>query len=276
MKVTIADNAGACYGVKRAVEMAFCARKNSENKVYTYGSLIHNPLVVEDLKSQGIYPLDEIKGDSSSTIVIRSHGATPCVYEKINLFKMNLVDATCPHVLAAQRAVKELAASGHKLIVVGDKNHAEVKGICAQAPNDIFCVIQNPHELPHELPKKIGVVVQTTQTQETLNSVIAALKNYSSDITLKNTICSATSKRQDSSVKLAQKVDVMIVIGGHNSANTIHLASLCSKFCKTFHVENVDELKEKEIGSCTFIGITAGASTFYDQIDAVRKYLESL
>ena len=221
MKVLRAKNAGACYGVQRALDLAQEAAQTAE-RAYTLGPLIHNPLVVADLQKQGVFvaeTLDEVEG---GTVIIRSHGVTPEVRDEVNASGFAVVDATCPHVDRAQRAAAELAAQGCRVIVVGEPGHPEVEGLRAYAKREgaKVDVVASPDEVPQDLRDPIGIVVQTTQRRENLDAVVEAVRAQGIDPVVKRTICSATRQRQDAAAELAAKVDAMVVIGGRNSSNT--------------------------------------------------------
>lgn len=276
MDYILADCAGSCYGVTRALDMTLKALQTSPHPIQTLGSLIHNPRVVESLSQMGIKAIDEPCQKNTGTLIIRSHGATPEQIMQAKDVGLHVIDATCPHVLAAQKAALNLAYEGCQLLIIGERNHPEVEGICAQAPNAVYAVVTCLDELPSKLPQKLGVVVQTTQSEERVEEIIQYLQDNVKDLVFKNTICKATSLRQRAAICLAQKVDCMLVIGGHNSANTRRLAELCSKICPTFHIENLSELKKLDLKRFSLVGITAGASTVESHIDEVKKYLDSL
>ena len=281
MKVVLAKNAGACYGVKRALDMAHEAARG-EGDVYTLGPLIHNPGVVAELAEHHVYvadDIDDIAAAPDATVIIRSHGVTPDVLEKANASGLAVVDATCPHVARAQRGAAELASAGRRVIVVGEKGHPEVEGLRAYAEREGMKVdvVLRPEEVPDGLRAPIGIVVQTTQRAENLEAVVRAVRAQGIEPDVKRTICSATSLRQDAASELAGQVDAMVVIGGRNSSNTTRLAEICRERCpRTFHVEDAGELESSWFAGCASVGVTAGASTPEDQIQAVVAALEAL
>ena len=272
MKVVLADHAGACYGVQRALDMALKASE-SASSAHTLGPLIHNPGVVRDLESRGVSVaanLDEI---------VRSHGVTPEVHDAVMAKGLPVVDATCPHVLRAQKAAADLACKGCRVIVVGEKGHPEVEGLRAYARREgaKVDVVPNPDSVPDDLRAPIGVVVQTTQRRENLDAVVDRICGQGITPEVKRTICSATSSRQDAAASLARQVDVMIVIGGRNSSNTTRLAEICAQECReSHHIESVSEIDAAWFDGCEAVGVTAGASTPEGQIREVVDYLESL
>ena len=278
MKVLRAKNAGACYGVQRALDLAQEAAQTAE-RAYTLGPLIHNPLVVADLQKQGVFvaeTLDEVEG---GTVIIRSHGVTPEVRDEVNASGFDVVDATCPHVDRAQRAAAELAAQGCRVIVVGEPGHPEVEGLRAYAKREgaKVDVVASPDEVPQDLRDPIGIVVQTTQRRENLDAVVEAVRAQGIDPVVKRTICSATRQRQDAAAELAAQVDAMVVIGGRNSSNTTRLAEICAARCdRSFHIESAEEIEPAWFEGCSTVGVSAGASTPEAQIDDVIRALESL
>lgn len=278
MEVVLAPYAGACYGVQRALNIVHELIDDAAS-VSTLGPLIHNPQVVSELESKGVHvaqSLDDIKGD---TIVIRSHGISPFVRQKIDALGLTVVDATCPHVARAHAAALKLARDHCRVLVIGEAGHPEVEGIkdYAQSEGVKADVVLAPDEIPTDLFEPVGVVVQTTQTRENLDAVVDALKDRGYDPVVEDTICTATQKRQKTAADLAAQLDAMVVIGGRNSSNTTRLFEICSKYCpRTFHIERAEELAHEDLSGIEKIGVTAGASTPEDQIAEVVRYLEGL
>ena len=278
MNVILAEHAGACYGVKRALDMAYAAAERG-GEVHTLGSLIHNPGVVAGLAEQGVLVAENLDDIESGTVIIRSHGVTPDVYEAIEARGLDMLDATCPHVARAQKAARDLAAAGCRVIVVGEEGHPEVEGLRAYARRTGIKVdvVADAADVPTDLHAPIGVVVQTTQRRENLDAVVEAIMEQGIHPCVKSTICSATRHRQDAAAALAETVDAMVVIGGRNSSNTTRLAEICvAKCARSFHIECVGEIDPAWFDGCDSVGITAGASTPEDQIAAVVSYLEAL
>ena len=278
MKVVLAENAGACYGVQRALDLAIEASKNHA-KAYTLGPLIHNPGVVADLESLGVHVAESADGVDEGTIIIRSHGVTPEEYAKVEARGLPIVDATCPHVARAQKAAAELAAQGCRVIVVGEEGHPEVEGLKAWARREgaRVDVVASPDAVPNDLHAPIGVVVQTTQKRENLDAVVDAIQSQGITPIVKRTICLATRHRQDSAAELASQVDAIVVIGGRNSSNTTRLFEICADICpRTHHIESTDEIDPAWFEGCTTIGVTAGASTPETQIKAAIDFLKKL
>ena len=276
MKCFVADCAGSCYGVTRALDLSMKALENAPCPVQTLGPLIHNPRVVKNLEKLGIHCIDKLENANGGTLIIRSHGASPQQISQAKELGLCVIDATCPHVLAAQKAVRNLASSGYSLIIIGEKNHPEVEGICAQAPQAVAAVITSIEEIPSKLPEKIGIVVQTTQSEKRVDEIVSEIKKRTKTLNFKNTICKATAARQQAAMSLAKKVDVMVIIGGHNSGNTRRLAELCKDICPTFHIESASELEAVNLDSYSSIGISAGASTLDSHIEEVKSYISKL
>ena len=263
MKIIIAENCGFCYGVKRAVEMALKTVKD-KNKVATLGPLIHNPQMIQLLAKKGVECLDKLDDfPVGSTVVLRSHGVSPNIYEQAKVMGLTVIDATCPNVLNAQKRVRQLADEGYLPIIIGEKKHPEVQSILAWAGKK-GCVVETIEDVKNvPTAEKYGVVVQTTFESDKFEKILEAIQNnHKGQYKVERTICNATAKRQASAVDLAKRADAVFVIGGRNSANTRHLYDIVKEICnKTFHIETADDISLEMIKDCNTIGITAGAST---------------
>lgn len=263
MKIIIAENCGFCYGVKRAVEMALKTVKD-KNKVATLGPLIHNPQMIQLLAKKGVECLDKLDDfPVGSTVVLRSHGVSPNIYEQAKIMGLTVIDATCPNVLNAQKRVRQLADEGYLPIIIGEKKHPEVQSILAWAGKK-GCVVETIEDVKNvPTAEKYGVVVQTTFESDKFEKILEAIQNnHKGQYKVERTICNATAKRQASAVDLAKRADAVFVIGGRNSANTRHLYDIVKEICnKTFHIETADDISLEMIKDCNTIGITAGAST---------------
>jgi 4-hydroxy-3-methylbut-2-enyl diphosphate reductase len=262
LRIYVAKSAGFCFGVKRAINLADKCSSESSSPIYTLGPIIHNPQVVKRLEASRVYAkkgLDEI---TEGTVIIRSHGVKLEEHSALGEKGVNIVDATCPFVKKAQDLVSMLAKDGYAVILVGEKDHPEVKGLISYGPADII-VVESSEELkgmPRK--KKIGIVAQTTLPMEKLKDVVSFCLEKASEIKVFNTICNATSIRQEESEELAHKVDRMIVVGGRNSANTRRLAEICKGIQpRTYHVEVPAEIDPAWFEGAASIGITSGAST---------------
>ena len=260
MEVILADNLGFCYGVKRAIQLAEDSAAPGQ-VTNTLGPIIHNPQMVAKLAENGVGTVDSLDEVKGGTIIIRSHGVGPDVYDRVEAMGLNMVDATCPHVRKAQSSAKMLADEGYQVVIIGEKRHPEVKSIIEWAGDGAVAI--ETEEEADSLPKygKLGVVAQTTFSAPKFKLIVERLLDKSSDMKILRTICTATDQRQSAAMKLATEVDLMIVIGGKNSANTTRLAQLCSDKCKTYHIETADELRDDWFDKIKKIGITAGAST---------------
>ncbi|NLK01329.1 MAG: bifunctional 4-hydroxy-3-methylbut-2-enyl diphosphate reductase/30S ribosomal protein S1 [Clostridia bacterium] len=262
MEIHIAEHAGFCFGVNRAIEMVERCLNNRESPLRSLGPLIHNPQVVAKLRAKGLIPVEDLKDLDKGGLVVRSHGVSPRVILEAENKGLDVIDATCPFVSKAQKIAHKLRKNNYKVVVIGDKKHPEVIALVGWAGDEAI-VIENPEEAD-KIPyfEKIGVVVQTTQTEENVNKVIEALRAKTDDLVIHNTICNATRDRQESALQLARKVDVMIVVGGRNSSNTRKLALVCAGAgTPTYHIENADELCPQWFQNIDRVGITAGAST---------------
>ena len=278
MKVILARHAGACYGVQRALDMAYAAICDG-GTAYTLGPLIHNPQVVSELEARGVSVAESLDEIDEGIVIIRSHGVVPQVKSDAAAKGLPIIDATCPHVARAQKAAAGLAEAGYQVIAVGEAGHPEVEGMKAHAEAfDSEClVVAVPEELPDEIREPVGIVVQTTQAREALDAVVDALCKRGIEPEVKNTICFATRQRQEAAAELADQVDAIVIIGGRNSSNTTRLYDICKAICpKSYHIEVPDELDTAWFEGCERIGVTAGASTPENQIDAVVAALEKL
>lgn len=278
MRVVRAKNAGACYGVQRALDMAVEASEG-ERRASTIGPLIHNPQVVADLAARGVRAVAAPADVDDGAVIIRSHGVVPAVRRAAEERGLPVIDATCPHVARAQKAAAQLAAECGRVVVVGEAGHPEVEGLVAyarEAGGEVF-VAACPDDLPRGIGSPAGVVVQTTQTREALAAVVDELAARGIEAQVKDTVCFATRQRQEAAASLAGQVDAIVVIGGRNSSNTTRLAEICAAACpRTHHVEGPAELDPAWFAGCETVGLTAGASTPEDQIAAVESWLEAL
>lgn len=260
--IEVAAHAGVCYGVERALSMAHEAAASAPAPVQTLGPLIHNPLVVRELGEAGVGLADTLDEAPAGSVIIRAHGVVPAVIDEARRRGLTVIDATCPYVKRVHKAAERLVDQGYQLIVVGESGHPEVEGIMGHADGRAH-VVSTPDDLAAlELERRVGVVVQTTQTQAALAAVVSALLTRVDEVHIVNTICSATQERQASAAALAGRADVMVVVGGKNSGNTRRLAEICSARCAaTHHIEDASELDAAWFAGAVLIGVTAGAST---------------
>lgn len=282
--IKLAKHSGFCYGVKRAVETVKKLKaQNPDKDVFILGELIHNTHVIQELESLGIKTINELPKKGSGVCVIRSHGASPEIFEQIVDAGFELVDLTCPDVKKVQKKAIQLVQEGYFLIIVGKAEHPEVIAIKASAErfgSDIFVAsdVSQLKEIEQKIRqyKKVGVVVQTTQRSATLNPIVEYLQSISQELMVANTICASTAMRQSEAEELAEESDLMIVVGSKKSANTTHLAEILKGVSKTIHIEDDNELKSYEniINDANNISITAGASTPENIIQNVIKKLK--
>ncbi len=266
MNIIVAPSAGFCFGVKRAVKMAVDAAEacKPSEKLNTLGPIIHNPQVVKSLEEKGVYSVNGIEDDCHCTIIIRSHGVKSDIMERLKSKKVTIIDATCPFVKRAQNYITMATSDGYFIIMVGDKNHPEVQSVISFADKNRFLIINGLDDLKNiPVSEKLALISQTTQDVNFYNSVInEVFKITKKEIIVFNTICDATKLKQDESKILASNVDVMIVVGGYNSANTNKLKNICKAIQKnTYHVETEKEVDSKWFINAKTVGITAGAST---------------
>ncbi|BAI81544.1 hydroxymethylbutenyl pyrophosphate reductase [Deferribacter desulfuricans SSM1] len=277
MKILVAEHAGFCFGVERAVGIVEDTA-NKKSNVITLGPIIHNPQLVNKLKEKGVLPLeniDEVK--DVHTVIIRSHGITKDNYELLKNKGVEIIDATCPFVIKAHNSAMKLSKEGYSVIVFGDKNHPEVKGIVSYVEGEYFLVSNSEEAKNLPFRKKYGLVAQTTQNSQSFEEVVSVVQDKCDELKVINTICNATTHRQEAAKEVAKQVDMMIVIGGKNSGNTRRLFEICSELCKnTVHIETKDELSEKMFENIEKVGITAGASTPDYLIKDVINYLEEV
>ncbi|MBI4335690.1 MAG: 4-hydroxy-3-methylbut-2-enyl diphosphate reductase [Candidatus Omnitrophica bacterium] len=265
MKIEVAGCSGFCFGVKRAINMAKQAlAKNTDKDVYSLGHIIHNSQVVDELSREGLKTIKTQDVVREGVIVISSHGAGPEVFDQISQKGIEVVDATCPYVMSAQKIVRSLNDEGYSILILGDSDHPEIRSLVGFARGKAT-VIRDASGLTAAQPlsKKIGVLSQTTQTQENYYNVISeVLKREFQEVRIFNTICNDTKKRQESAARLAGGVDVMIIVGGRMSANTKRLFEICSDICEdTYHIETAEEIDQEWLRDVSSVGIASGAST---------------
>jgi 4-hydroxy-3-methylbut-2-enyl diphosphate reductase len=275
MEVILAEKAGFCFGVQRAINTAFKAA--GVGRVYCLGPLIHNPQEVSRLREAGVETVEDFSRlRSGDSLIIRSHGVPPAVLATAREKGLIIIDLTCPFVAKAQQHAQSLSTEGYQVIVVGEKKHPEVQSILGYAGQNSV-VVERPEDIDQlKLQGRLGVVAQTTQSYGNFSEIVLRLLRLSNELKVFNTICSSTKERQDATRALASRVDVMIVVGGRNSANTSRLVSLSREAGKpTYHVEVVDEIRSEWLKGARTVGVTAGASTPGWVIDAVLERLRA-
>lgn len=282
LEISIAPNAGACFGVVRAIKLGHQAvNRASERRapVYSFGPLIHNPHVVRELEQKGVRIVHGADEVGPGTVVLRSHGVQAPIEKELRNRGNTIVDATCPLVKKPQRLAQALGEKGDFLILVGDANHPEVKGVLSYFGRPDYLVTYDPkavESIPASV-KKVGVIAQTTIEVRVLESVIAAAQMRFPEVAIHNTICDATSIRQTEAVELAKNADVLIVVGGKNSSNTCKLVKLCKELQpNTYHIEDEAELSPSWFCEKRKIGITGGASTPHEFVDRIGQAVAEL
>jgi 4-hydroxy-3-methylbut-2-en-1-yl diphosphate reductase len=281
IEITIAPNAGACFGVVRAIKLGNqSVNKQREGQpVYSFGPLIHNPKVVADLESRGVQTENDPNVITSGTVLLRSHGVQREIEAEFKARGLKLVDATCPLVKKPQRIAQSLGQKGYFLVVVGDENHPEVKGVLSYFGKDEFLVTYDAKDVDviSADVQKVGVLAQTTIEVKVLNQVVDRLKERFQEVSVYNTICDATSIRQSEAIELAKVSDVMVIVGGKNSSNTCKLVKICKDLLEnTHHIEELSEIDSQWFTDKHKIGVTGGASTPHDFVDLVGNHIADL
>ncbi|HAJ95679.1 MAG TPA: 4-hydroxy-3-methylbut-2-enyl diphosphate reductase [Actinobacteria bacterium] len=280
MKVELSKYSGYCFGVKRALKLteeALARHRSDGKKVFTLGSIIHNPGVEKELSKQGLLSIDDIMDiEDESVFIIRSHGMSPVLIDVLKKRNIDIIDATCPFVKKAQLKASELEEMGFFVAVIGNKEHPEVCGIREHVSPDKVAVIENEEDLVLlNKKKKIGVIIQTTQTIDKLKKLTVKLLDSSREIYIVNTICDTTRNRQDSVRSLSKRTDLMLIVGGKNSANTTHLADISRKNNPwTYHIESSKDIESAWMEDAKIIGICGGASTPEKDILEIKKKIE--
>jgi 4-hydroxy-3-methylbut-2-en-1-yl diphosphate reductase len=262
MEIIIADNSGLCYGVKRALQLAHQTRRRRQGEVLTLGELIHNPLAIADLEKKGIRAVPDPGSIRAGIVIIRSHGVAPAVYRALKKKQIEIVDATCPIVKKIQRLVESLAKKGEEIIIVGNPEHPEIKGLVGYSGGR-GRIIENEggaRQLPYR--KKRFVLAQSTQDPFLFGRVVAALLEKTGELGVYNTVCRSTQTRQRSASELAARVDTLFIVGGKNSSNTHKLYQISKRVQPNTHfIESASQITARLLRGAKIIGISGGAST---------------
>ncbi len=273
---------GFCFGVRRAVQMMEEAGEQQGN-VATLGAVVHNPLVTERLAQRGVHIIGTLDELRDRPIAISAHGVGPRVLQDLEQRGAEIIDTTCPIVTRSQQWARRLTEDGFAVIVFGDPNHKEVRGVLGWATGRVLCCQDESDidSLPDDLPSKIGVLSQTTHTEERFASFVRALfakrMDRISELRVINTLCNATTGQQAAARELARQVQTMVVVGGRESANTRHLVEIChEEGVPAYHIERAGELRPEWFRGVDVVGVTAGASTPDFSIDEVVLHLEAL
>ena len=278
MKVILAKSMGFCFGVKRAVEAVY-EQAEKGGDIYTYGAVVNNGEVVDDLKKKGVRVIEgreELDKVESGTVIIRAHGVARDVYERISEKGLTCVDATCPFVKRIHGIVERESREGKQIVVVGNPGHPEVEGITGwcTTPAVVLETVEEAEKFVPEKDKEICIVSQTTFNYNKFHNIVEILKKKVYNVSVANTICNATEERQREARELAASVDAMIVIGGRHSSNTRKLYEICSEECaNTYFIQTLDDLHLALPKAVRLVGITAGASTPNNIIEEVQNYV---
>jgi len=261
MKILVAKDAGYCFGVRDAVNLAYDTAKD-HGEVYMLGTIVHNEKVVEDLSKAGTKVVDKIdEVPKDKPILFRAHGTAPTVWDKAKNKNLNIIDATCPLVIEIHDEIKKLEAEGRRTIIIGDHGHDEVVGIAAQVENPIILANVEEAKALRKM-KKAGVVSQSTQMIENVQEIINVIMTKVFDLRFVNTICFPTKRNQSQIKELAKQCDVMIVIGSFTSANSKRLTALAKERNEnSYQVATADEIEPRWLKQAETVGVSAGAST---------------
>ena len=277
MEVILAKTAGFCFGVKRAVDTVY--KEAGKKNVYTYGPIIHNSEVVNDLKKKGVKVInsrEELEALEEGTVIIRSHGVAREIYDLIHEKGLELVDATCPFVRKIHKIVEKAGNDGDQVIIVGSEQHPEVQGIKGWCTGEVHIISDAEQFEGIDLNKPTTLVSQTTFNYKKFKDIVDILSKKSYDIDVMNTICNATEERQTEAGTIARQSDAMLVIGGKHSSNTQKLYEICRKECEnTYFIQTLDDLDLNLFQSFRSVGITAGASTPNNIIKEVQSYVRN-
>jgi 4-hydroxy-3-methylbut-2-enyl diphosphate reductase len=275
--VKIAKTAGFCWGVRRTVDKVMEVADQAGGPVVTLGPIIHNPQAVARFREKGVGTVNAVGevGDGT-TVVVRTHGAVKEELERAESRGLEVVDGTCPYVKYPQAIAQRLSQQGYHVVIVGDANHAEIKGVVSYSEGP--CTVVKPGgPIPEIKAKKVAVIAQTTCIGADFEAVVGALSLRHKEVRAVNTICNDTEERQADARALATEVDAVVVVGGKNSANTRHLAEICKEIQpRTWHVETEAELQPEWFEGCQVVGLSAGASTPDWVVEGVASWLRAL
>ena len=278
MEVLLAKSAGFCFGVKRAVEQVY-EQIEKGCRIYTFGPIIHNEEVVNDLSRKGVQVInseEELSKIQSGTVVIRSHGVPKRIYDLIEKNGLNCVDATCPFVKRIHRIVQKESENGRQIVIIGNAGHPEVEGIMGWSVTPAYVVESEDEiaQIPQNTDKTLCVVSQTTFNYKKFKELVEIFDKRGYNIIVADTICNATEERQTEARDIASKVDAMIIIGGRHSSNTRKLFEICKEQCpSTYFIQTLDDLHLELPKAASLVGITAGASTPNNIIEEVQNYV---
>lgn len=275
MEIILAEHAGFCFGVRRAIQRAM-GETRERGRLYSQGPLIHNRQVVDGLREEGLEPVESIEDvPPGAAVMLRTHGVGPMVYRRAEERGLEIIDATCPFVARAQKEAARLVEAGYWVLVLGEPEHPEAQAIREHTGGRAH-IVQSPEDVDlSTLTNRAAIVCQTTQRIEALQELASAVLPHVQELVVANTICDATAQRQEAARVMARQVDVVVVIGGRHSANTTRLAQICADSGKpTYHVETADEIECDWFRGAERVGVTAGASTPDQAIEAALSRIE--
>ncbi|MCI8417502.1 MAG: 4-hydroxy-3-methylbut-2-enyl diphosphate reductase [Lachnospiraceae bacterium] len=281
MRVKMAKKRGFCFGVRRAVDTVYDQVQKGGGPIYTYGPIVHNEQVVQDLEARGVRVIrdqEELERLTEGTVIIRAHGVGRSVCEKLERQGVSYVDATCPFVKKIHRIVERESGSGRHILIAGNPSHPEVEGIqgWCQGPVSVLESLEEAENFVAFPETKLCLVAQTTFNYNKFKDLVEIISKKGYDIIVLNTICGATEERQTEAKRIASEVDAMIVIGGKNSSNTQKLFEICKKECEnTYYIQKPVDLDLRTASSIRSVGITAGASTPNKIIEEVQKHVRN-
>jgi len=276
MDIKIAKDCGLCYGVKRALRMAQDTRKQTTGKVVTLGALIHNPRVISDLEEQAIFSIQNPDDANAGTVIIRSHGISPKIFEQLKKKNVEIVDATCPTVQKIQQRVNSLAGEGKEIIIVGNKNHPESIGLIGYSRGKGIIIESEEHARKLPWKETRAVLAQSTQDPFLFERIISVLKEKTRDLNVFNTICRSTQTQQKATSELAEVVDTMFIIGGKNSSNTNKLYQISKKIQpNTYFIEKAEQITPEMLQDSEIFGLSGGASTPPEAIQEAAVKIKS-
>lgn len=279
MEILLARDMGFCWGVRRAIDIMEKAA-DEKGEIISLGPIVHNPQVVRELEERGVRTAGDLSDGDSLPVAITAHGVGPDVLEDARSRGNEVIDTTCPIVTRSQRWAKKMAEAGFTVVIFGDPNHREVRGVLAWAGANAIA-IQDGDPLPADLPSRLAVISQTTQSPERFAEFLSRLMQEHvgkiSELRVINTLCDVTSSQQAAARELAQEVDLVLVVGGRSSANTRHLLDVCKEEGSVaYHVEGPDDLRAEWLKGCERVGVTAGASTPDSAVEAVVRRVQRL
>jgi len=278
MKIYLPEKIGFCFGVKRAVVSVEEELKKKRGEVYSLGDLIHNPQVMEELIKRGLKIISDLSGVKGGTVFTRAHGIDHNLIEEAEKREIRIIETTCPYVLRIQKIAHNLAEKFYHIVIVGSRDHPEIKSLISNTPTKNLYIVRTPEEVSQIPPvKKIGVLVQTTESLDNFKNIVNNLLEDRLEVRVFNTICRVVSERQEEAKKLARKVEGMIIVGGYKSSNTQKLVKLCQEIgTKTYFVEKKEDIDYQEIMRLNSVGITGGTSTPEKTIKEIKKIILNL